>query len=702
MNQLFKPVVSLMNRLTFTWKFALIFLLFFLPLSVFTLVFINQLHERTQLSAQEKVGLEYYQEVRHIIQNAQRHRGTAALYLGGETTALGNLVELQEDIDGFIDRIDQQNASYGNPLSLGEEWQLQKNNWYFIRDNIENLELAESFELHTEFVSGLLQLNAHISENAELVLDPELHVFHLVDITINELPIVLEYMGQTRGIGSGILARGNMTEEERRQLIFLTEGIESSLQNSQRAMAMVFANNEEIRSELEALNNQAFGSIDILATTIHEEMITASEFQLEGEAYYELATTTIDQVYELLDRNILLLENTIEERIEDYTFTQYVVIAILLLVVLLLLYLFIGFSKAIHHTIKELNEATNIMANGDLTQVITIDAKDETKSIEQSLNEMRQSFQTMIMKSKDVTDSVTQSTHFLNEQSDEMAAANEQMAQAIKEVASGSETQLISARETANVMEEMSLGIQKVAETSSTVAERSLETAKDSERGNQSIEKAVKQMDLINSVVQEFSEVINSLGEKSKEIGQINATISSISSQTNLLALNAAIEASRAGEHGRGFAVVAQEVRKLSEESKRAAQQIERIISQLREETERSVFSMDEVKSEVQVGLNDVNMAGETFKNIFLSVQFISEQIQELSAVSEEMSAGSEEVAATVEEMATISSHTSNSTKDVAATSQDQLKKMEELTDSITSLNQQTIELMEQINRFKV
>lgn len=89
-------------------------------------MFINQLHERTQFSAQEKVGLEYCQEVRHIIQNAQRHRGTAALYLGGETTALGNLVELQEDIDGFIERIDQQNASYGNPLSLDEEWQLQK------------------------------------------------------------------------------------------------------------------------------------------------------------------------------------------------------------------------------------------------------------------------------------------------------------------------------------------------------------------------------------------------------------------------------------------------------------------------------------------------------------------------------------------------------------------------------------------------
>ena len=65
-----------------------------------------------------------------------------------------------------------------------------------------------------------------------------------------------------------------------------------------------------------------------------------------------------------------------------------------------------------------------------------------------------------------------------------------------------------------------------------------------------------------------------SLAEKSEEIGAIVGTITGIADQTNLLALNAAIEAARAGEQGRGFAVVAEEVRKLAEESQKAAGEI--------------------------------------------------------------------------------------------------------------------------------
>jgi len=75
----------------------------------------------------------------------------------------------------------------------------------------------------------------------------------------------------------------------------------------------------------------------------------------------------------------------------------------------------------------------------------------------------------------------------------------------------------------------------------------------------------------VRQTAAEVADVIGDLGAKSAEIGGIVQTITGIAEQTNLLALNAAIEAARAGEHGRGFAVVAEEVRKLAEESQRAA-----------------------------------------------------------------------------------------------------------------------------------
>lgn len=67
-----------------------------------------------------------------------------------------------------------------------------------------------------------------------------------------------------------------------------------------------------------------------------------------------------------------------------------------------------------------------------------------------------------------------------------------------------------------------------------------------------------------NLGMRKLKDLIDSFGERSKEIGSVAASIQQVAKQTNLLALNASIEAARAGEHGRGFEVVANEVTKLS------------------------------------------------------------------------------------------------------------------------------------------
>ena len=95
-------------------------------------------------------------------------------------------------------------------------------------------------------------------------------------------------------------------------------------------------------------------------------------------------------------------------------------------------------------------------------------------------------------------------------------------------------------------------------------------------------------------MVEDLSSRIIDLGKHSQEIGQMLALITNIADQTNLLALNAAIEAARAGEHGRGFAVVAEEVRKLAEESGKAALEIAELVRIIQSNTEEAV---DEAKA---------------------------------------------------------------------------------------------------------
>ncbi|MCM0759498.1 methyl-accepting chemotaxis protein [Sporomusa sphaeroides DSM 2875] len=133
------------------------------------------------------------------------------------------------------------------------------------------------------------------------------------------------------------------------------------------------------------------------------------------------------------------------------------------------------------------------------------------------------------------------------------------------------------------VVEQISDGISEVAANSDYVSSNSGQAADKAQEGNTAVDKAVSQMIHIEQTVNNSSQVVAKLGERSKEIGQIVDTISGIAGQTNLLALNAAIETARAGEQGKGFAVVAEEVRNLAEQSQTAAKQIAALINEIRE-----------------------------------------------------------------------------------------------------------------------
>jgi methyl-accepting chemotaxis protein len=220
-------------------------------------------------------------------------------------------------------------------------------------------------------------------------------------------------------------------------------------------------------------------------------------------------------------------------------------------------------------------------------------------------------------------------------------------------------------------MGEMASGIQKIAESASAVSESSLTVSNKTQQGNELIKNTVKLMESIRDSVDHSAHIFVSLDKQSQEIGQIIDVISGISTQTNMLALNAAIEAARAGEHGRGFAVVAGEVRKLAEQTLRAADQVSSMIGMIQSEMQRAVASIQQGTTEVHEGTKAVQLTGELFHEILVQMEQVADQVQEVSAASEQMSASSEQVTATVEQLAHIAQNASVNAQSVAAASEE-------------------------------
>ena len=162
---------------------------------------------------------------------------------------------------------------------------------------------------------------------------------------------------------------------------------------------------------------------------------------------------------------------------------------------------------------------------------------------------------------------------------------------------------------------------------------------------------ATDSMEQIHVSTNECKEIIGKLGEESKEILGIIQVISGISQQTNILALNATIEAARAGEQGRGFAVVAGQIQKLAEQTKKAVDDIGKIVTESVHNTENAVDVMEQSVRLTEAGMNSIREVGDSTSMITASNEQMTAQIMEMDTTVENIRIHSNKVAASMEQV---------------------------------------------------
>jgi len=352
--------------------------------------------------------------------------------------------------------------------------------------------------------------------------------------------------------------------------------------------------------------------------------------------------------------------------------------------------------------LKDLFQAINSLGTGNLDVKMQVKSNDEIGELGRSFNTTVEQLKLVITQVKETSELVGESSERFVGIADKTSVASNQISSAMQEVAMGLEDQMSSSEESAQATEHMAKGISRIAENSVYVSGSSAAAATEAKEGNTFVQNAIRQMESINSSVDDSAAIVQSMNKRSQDIEQIVSAITDISSQTNLLALNAAIEASRAGEQGRGFAVVADEVRKLAEQSANSARQIAELIKGIQGDSELSVKSMNKVTTEVKVGLTEMQEVGKVFRRIIDAIESINVQIQEMTETSKQMSDGSAQISASVSTMTDIAKDSAMKSQDVAKASQQQLALVEEISHSANSLSQMSQELQELVSKFKV
>lgn len=317
-----------MNR---TWqKKALIpalFILFVLPLTLLLYIEIHEINRWIDFNRKERLGVEYNRSLRDLLENLMHHRGMTSAQLSGNPSFQSRLAKERSLIDKSIMTIDLLDNKYGARLDTDKKWIELKKKWNELKEKT-SLSPKENFGSHTVLIADIIALTRHIGETSNLLLDPQIATYYLMDCVTFKLPSLLENLGQARGVGVRVASTNQMSNGEKRQLMMLSTLINSSLDESSDRIQKVFSSNPELRPELEAYTEQLSRDVKDFLDTFEKEIVNADKIDIDPTVYYDTATKVIDGVFGVYDKQSHALDKLLKARIDSDTSEKHLFLAI--------------------------------------------------------------------------------------------------------------------------------------------------------------------------------------------------------------------------------------------------------------------------------------------------------------------------------------------------------------------------------------
>ena len=381
----------------------------------------------------------------------------------------------------------------------------------------------------------------------------------------------------------------------------------------------VAANKKAIEAEANLPAKQRTATADlILQNQKHAERIKEL-----GDLRRSSSDMLLNEFYKVAEDGMTITKSMATESIsvvEEATFAT-IFGTLLLLVLAIIASLLI--TRSINQPLKQSVLFAQRIAEGDLSQNIDTDRKDELGILMQSLGKMGN-------KLNDIISEILQGAEGISEASKDISASSQMLSD-------GANQQASSTEEVSSSMEEMAANIQQNTDNARQTEAISLKAVSEIKQGNSAT---------------------NTTAETMKKIAETISIINEIAFQTNILALNAAVEAARAGEHGKGFAVVASEVRKLAERSRVAADEIHKLSGE---------------------GVAISTEAGKKLSEIVPEIERTAQLVQEIAAASIEQTSGADQVNMAIQQLNNITQQNAASSEQLATNSEELSSQAEQL-----------------------
>jgi methyl-accepting chemotaxis protein len=653
------------------------------PLIVLLFLSITNINDQIQFSQYELYGNAYLRPLDALLESLPSAADGDSKDVAVVAALFADLATAQE--------------TYGEPLQFTKEGLGKRNRIHLSPDAVIGTwkhargDAAQIYDL----VGKVMGMIAHAGDTSNLILDPDLDSYYLMDITLLALPQTQFRLTNIMSYGAQAYDTGPFTEDNRREFNTLSALLEESdlgrVTASTSTAVMEDANFYGVSPTLEANVMGAFKGYEA-ATRVFIGLLKqmARGTDIPREAFMAAARTARKASFDYWKTVIKEQDALLAVRIDTLQAKRLTLLSATGASLLFACLIVWAVTRSINLPLRALTTVTREAAAGRTDRRVEVRGADEIGHLAEAFNASLDANEAALQvareeKFKADEAAVKANTCALEAESARSAAeearlegqrtvakqlselvgrlgqAAEELSEQISHSSHNSSLQKERFSETATAMEQMNVSILEVARNASEASRQSQEAREKSDTGESVVRDAVEAIEHLRSKSLSLKEKLLALDTQAKGIGQIMNVINDIADQTNLLALNAAIEAARAGDAGRGFAVVADEVRKLAEKTMDATRQVGDSIDQIQQGAMDSTNAMDQTAELVTKAVGLAELSGETLHEIVGMSKATSDQILAIATAAEEQSATAEQIAQTTDDVNRIAVESSES-----------------------------------------
>jgi twitching motility protein PilJ len=728
--------LQFLQRLKIWQKLVLIAIFMGLPIPVILRFYVAEKNNTIAFVQKELYGTAHIPPLQGLARELANHRGLASVLLRGDTSLQEPLSEAARSVEQKFNAAEEQErreipqagSTYGAVLLTSGKLRALRQKWNLLRDKTAKTSPQENFSEHTQLISEVNDLIIHTADTSNLILDPDLDTYYLMDAVIIQIPRLAEEINRLRGLGAGLAVAKKGTPEEFAQLTTFFGQVQATLQNLERSFGKAYDANPSLKDRQAGQLEVVSKEVSSFIVWADNQLTYSTEASMRAAAFLTAGVPPINRLMRLNELTLSDLQTLLNARREKVARERNSILWLTLLGFVATVLVVAVITRGITQQTRAITQLIAHIDKGNFEERAVVLSRDELGRAAQAFNTMldntrglmqsraeRDEIQRSIMKLLDevsgvaegdltreaevtegMTGAIADAFNYMMDSLRQLIGKVKNVSQQVnstaaetqtsaERLAQGSQEQAAQITNTTVALAEMTRAIQQVAESaelSAAVADQSLNTT---QKGAKIVQSNVQGMQRVLEQVQETARHMQQLSERSQEIEEIVHLIDEIADRTGVLALNASIQAATAGEAGAGFAVVANEVERLAARSAEATKRISTLIRTIQGGTRETLNAMEETSREVLSGAKLANQAGQSLNEIEATTNRLAELVRAIAHDCQTQARSSTQLSQTMTQIARITNQTASGVIQSAVTVKSLAELADELRASIVS-----------------